>query len=97
MATTKAHRIKASGPRTKLNQPVGVVTAVFGNSVFHGIATAVPYNPRVRHLMPVSTTFQPSKVIVLNVNSKLDKISSQPLTQKAVTAKQMFAKYRKSH
>lgn len=96
MATTKAHRTKASGPRAKGNKPARVA-AVLGNGIFHGIATAVPYNPRVRYLTPASTTFQPAKVIVLNVNAKLDKISSQPLTQKAAAAKQMFAKYRKSH
>ena len=97
MATTKAHRSTASNPVTKRNQPGRVATARTGNAVFPGIATAVPYNPRVRQLMPVLTTIQPAKVIILNVKPKLEKVSSQPLTQKAAAAKEMFAKYRKSH
>lgn len=97
MATSKAYRTKASGSRAKHYQPARVATAVLGNGWFQGIATAVPYNPRVRQLMPKSTGFQPAKVIVLKVNSSLDKTAAEPLNNKAVEARNMFAKYRKNH
>jgi len=96
MATIKAYRTKASGHHSKSNTP-GVATAVLGNSFFHGIATAVPYNPRVRQLLPKATNFQPSKVIVVKVNTNLDQRPEVPLNHKAAEAKSMFAKYRKNH
>ena len=97
MATSKALRSKASGTQSKRNQPAKADSAMLGNALFHGIATAVPYNPGVRQLMSKSTTAQPAKVIVLKVNSILDKIAAEPLNDKASAAKNMFAKYRKNH
>jgi hypothetical protein len=95
MATSKAFRTKASNLKDKRNQVTRVMTSV-GNASSWGVS-AIPYNRKLRHLMPKNTDLQYTKVIVLKVNSSLDQIAEEPLNSKAVEAKNMFANYRKNH
>lgn len=97
MATSKAFKTKASSTRGKHNLPSKAGTAMLGNAFFYGIPSTVPYNPRLRQLMQKNAITQTAKVIVLKVNSNLDKVATEPLNHKALTAKNMFAKYRKNH
>lgn len=97
MATTKAYRTKASAQRAKRNHFAGKATAVWNNTSFHGVATPIPFNPRVRNLMPVITHSQPANVIVLRANPSLDQRAEAPMNGKAAAAKDMFAKHRKSN
>lgn len=97
MATTKAYRTKASAQRAKHNHSAGKATAVWNNASFHGVATPIPFNPRVRNLMPVITHTPPANVIVLRVNPSLDQRAQEPLNEKAAAARDMFAKHRKNN
>lgn len=96
MATTKAYRPKASSQRAKRNHSASKATAVWSHSSFQGLATAVPFNPRVRNLMPIITNTPPVNVIVLRVNPGLDQRAEAPLNDKAAAARDMFAKRRKN-
>ncbi|MDP3467258.1 MAG: hypothetical protein Q8S11_02920 [Daejeonella sp.] len=93
MATTKASRTKASDTRATGSRSARIAKALKGGWI-HGIANAAPYNTRS---MTERDPYEVSTVIVLKVNSSLDKIAAGPLNAKALEAKNMFAKYRKNH
>ena len=92
MATSKAFKNQVSSKR---NPSAKMNTAAVGNAWLYGNPIGISHNSRLRQLIPKSAAA--IKVVVLQINSNLDKIATGPLNDKASAAKSMFAKYRKHH
>ena len=96
MATSRAFKTKASNSKEKRDQVTRVRATVLGSASSY-IPSAIPYNLKLKRLVPKKTDLQLSKVIVIKINSSLDQLAEKPLNSKAAEAKNMFANYRKNH